>query len=80
MPNSATAQIAQHLELPFYSTAGSVDAKTEDMQAGIESAISNLLVGMSGSYHIDDAAGLLDGDLSISYEKLVMDNEILGSV
>jgi len=78
MLNSATAQIAQHLELPFYSTAGNSDAKTEDMQAGIESAMSNLLVGMSGANYIHDAAGLLDGDLSISYEKLVMDNEILG--
>jgi trimethylamine--corrinoid protein Co-methyltransferase len=45
MLNSATAQIAQHLQLPFYSTAGNSDAKTEDMQASAESAISNLLVG-----------------------------------
>ena len=78
MLNSATAQIAQYLKLPFYSTAGNSDAKTEDMQAGYESAISNLLVGMSGANYIHDAAGLFDGDLSISYEKLVMDNELLG--
>ena len=78
MLNSATAQIAQHLKLPFYSTAGNSDAKTEDMQASAESAISNLLVGMSGANYIHDAAGLMDGDLSISYEKLVMDNEIIG--
>lgn len=78
MLNSATAQIAQHLRLPFYSTAGNSDAKTEDVQAGVESAISNLLVGMSGANYIHDAAGLFDGDLSISYEKLVMDNELLG--
>jgi trimethylamine--corrinoid protein Co-methyltransferase len=78
MLNSATAQIAQYLELPFYSTAGNSDAKTEDVQAGIESAMSNLLVGMSGANYIHDAAGLFDGDLTISYEKLVMDNEILG--
>jgi trimethylamine--corrinoid protein Co-methyltransferase len=78
MLNSATAQIAQFLELPFYSTAGNSDAKTEDMQAGVESAMSNLLVGMSGANYIHDAAGLFDGDLTISYDKLVMDNEILG--
>jgi len=78
MLNSATAQIAQHLELPFYSTAGNSDSKTEDIQAGFESAMSNLLVGMSGANYIHDAAGLFDGDLSISYEKLMMDNEILG--
>ncbi|MFC2125750.1 trimethylamine methyltransferase family protein [Bacteroidota bacterium] len=78
MLNSATAQIAQHLELPFYSTAGNSDSKTEDMQAGIESAMSNLLVGMSGANYIHDAAGLFDNDLSLSYEKLMVDNEILG--
>lgn len=78
MLNSATAQIAQYLEIPFYSTAGNSDAKIEDMQAGFESAMSNLLVGMSGANYIHDAAGLFDGDLSISYEKLVMDNEIIG--
>ena len=78
MINAATAQIARKLELPFYSTAGNSDAKIEDAQAGVESALSNLLVGMAGANYIHDAAGLFDGDLSISYEKLVMDNEILG--
>jgi len=76
--NSATAQIAQRLGLPFYSTAGNSDSKVEDMQAGIETAMSNLLVGMSGANYIHDAAGLFDEDLSVSYDKLVMDNEILG--
>ena len=78
MINSATAQIAQKLELPFYSTAGNSDSKMDDGQAGIESAINNLLVGMSGANYIHDAAGLMDGDLSVSYDKLVIDNEILG--
>ena len=44
----------------------------------MESAISNLLVSMAGANYIHDAAGLFNGDLSISYEKLLMDNEILG--
>jgi trimethylamine---corrinoid protein Co-methyltransferase len=78
MINSATAQIAQHLSIPFYSTAGNSDSKIEDAQAGIESAVNNLLVGMSGANYIHDAAGLLDQDLTVSYDKLVIDNEILG--
>ena len=76
--NAATAQIAQRLELPFYSTGGNSDAKTEDAQAGIESAMSNLLVGMAGANYIHDAIGLFDGDLTVSYEKMIIDNEILG--
>ena len=78
MINSATAQMARHFRLPFYSTAGNSDAKVEDAQAGAESALSNLLVGMSGATYIHDAAGLMDQDLTVSYDKLVMDDEIIG--
>ncbi len=78
MINAAVAQLAQHFELPLYSTAGSSDAKTVDIQASYESAMSNLLVGMSGANYIHDAAGLMETDPTVSYKKLVMDNEILG--
>jgi len=78
MINAAVAQMAQHFELPLYSTAGTSDAKAVDIQAAYESGMSNLLVAMSGANYIHDAAGLMEFDLTVSYEKLVMDNEILG--
>jgi len=78
MINSAVSQMAQHFELPLYSTAGTSDAKEVEIQASYESAMSNLLVAMSGANYIHDAAGLMEADLTVSYEKLVMDNEILG--
>lgn len=78
MINAAVSQMAQHFELPLYSTAGTSDAKEVDIQAAYESAMSSLLVAMSGANYIHDAAGLMDFDLTVSYEKLVMDNEILG--
>ncbi len=78
MINSAVAQMAQHFELPLYSTGGTSDAKRMDEQAAYESGMSSLLVAMSGANYIHDIAGLLDTDLTVSYEKLVMDNEILG--
>ena len=78
MINAAVAQMAQHFELPLYSTAGTSDAKTVDIQAAYESAMSDLLVAMSGANYIHDAAGLMEFDLTVSYEKLVVDNEILG--
>jgi len=40
--------------------------------------MSSLLVAMSGANYIHDIAGLMETDLTVSYEKLVMDNEILG--
>ncbi len=78
MINAAVAQMAQHFELPLYSTGGMSDAKGMDIQNGYESAMSNLLVAMSGANYIHDAAGLMEFDLTVAYEKLVMDNEILG--
>jgi len=78
MLNAAVAQMAQHFEIPLYSTAGTSDAKTVDIQAAYESAMSSLLVAMSGANYIHDAAGLMEFDLTVSYEKLVMDNEVLG--
>jgi trimethylamine--corrinoid protein Co-methyltransferase len=78
MINAAVAQMAQYFEIPLYSTAGTSDAKRVNIQAAYESAMSNLLVAMSGANYIHDAAGLTEFDLTVSYEKLVMDNEILG--
>lgn len=78
MLQAAVAQLAQHFELPLYSTSGCSDAKAVDVQAAYESAVMSLLVAMSGANYIHDAAGLMEADLTVSYEKLVIDNEILG--
>jgi trimethylamine--corrinoid protein Co-methyltransferase len=76
--NAAVAQMAQHFGLPFYGTAGTSDAKSVNVQAAYESAMSSLLVAMSGANYIHDIAGLMEFDLTVSYEKLVIDDEILG--
>jgi trimethylamine--corrinoid protein Co-methyltransferase len=78
MINAAVAQLAQYFEIPLYSTGGTSDAKSVDVQAAYESAMSSLLVAMSGANYIHDIAGLMEADLTVSYEKLVIDNEILG--
>jgi trimethylamine--corrinoid protein Co-methyltransferase len=76
--NSAVSQMMQHFGVPLYSTGGTSDAKEVSIQAAYESAMSSLLVAMSGANYIHDIAGLMEADLTVSYEKLVMDNEILG--
>ncbi len=78
MINAAVAQVAQYLHVPIYSTAGTTDSKAVDVQAAYESALSSLLVAMSGANYIHDIAGLMEADLTVSYEKLAIDNEILG--
>ncbi len=78
MLNAGVAQMAQHFEIPFYGTAGTTDAKDVDVQSTYESAMSSMLVAMSGANYIHDIAGLMEFDLTVSYEKMVIDNEILG--
>jgi len=78
MINAAVSQMAQHFRIPLYSTGGTTDAKAVNVQAAYESAMSSLLVAMSGANYIHDIAGLMESDLTVSYEKLVTDNEILG--
>lgn len=78
MINASVSQMAQYFRLPLYSTGGTTDSTAVDVQAAYESAMSSLLVAMSGANYIHDIAGLMEADLTVSYEKLVVDNEILG--
>jgi trimethylamine--corrinoid protein Co-methyltransferase len=78
--NAAAAQMAQFYKLPIYATAGMSDAKVSDAQAGYESAITNLLVALAGGNFIHDAAGFLEFCMTASYDKLVIDDEIIGMV
>jgi trimethylamine--corrinoid protein Co-methyltransferase len=78
--NAGAAQIAQHWKIPFYATAGMSDSKTIDVQTGYESALTSLVVALSGANYIHDAAGLMEFAMVASYEKYVVDNEIIGMV
>jgi len=76
--NAAGAQMAQFYQLPFYATGGMSDSKVLDAQSGYESAITTLLCALAGSNFIHDAAGFIEFALTMSYEKLVIDNDIIG--
>jgi len=78
--NAAAAQMAQFYRLPYYATAGMSDSKINDTQAGYESAITNVMVALAGGNFIHDAAGFLEFCMTASYDKMVIDNEILGMV
>ena len=78
--NAAASQMAQFYELPIYATAGMSDSKVNDAQSGYESALTNLMVALAGGNFIHDAAGFLEFCLTASFDKLVIDNEIIGMV
>jgi trimethylamine--corrinoid protein Co-methyltransferase len=78
--NAAAAQMAHHYGIPIYTTAGMSDSKTVDAQAGYESATTTLMVALAGGNFIHDAAGFLEFCMTASFDKLVVDNEIIGMV
>jgi trimethylamine--corrinoid protein Co-methyltransferase len=78
--NMATGQLGRYYNLPRRGTGGVTDSKLVDAQAGAETAMSMLMAAISGMNFIYEACGGLDGTLTFSYEKLVIDNEIAGMV
>jgi trimethylamine--corrinoid protein Co-methyltransferase len=78
MLNAASAQLAKFYDLPCRGTAGVTDSNTIDVQAGIESATSNLCQALAGINFIHAAAGGLEGTVTASYQKLIIDDEIIG--
>ena len=73
----ATAQIARYYGIPSRGTGGASDANCLGMQAGAESLMSNLLCLLSGITYVNHAGGELENTLGSSYEKTVVDNEII---
>ncbi len=80
MINAALAQMAQYYQLPMYGTGGMSDSKINDSQAGYESALTAMTVALSGCNYIHDAVGLLEMCQVFSYEKMVIDDEIIGNI
>lgn len=76
--NAGAAQLAQHWAIPFYATSGMSDSKVIDAQTGYESAMTTVMVALAGANFIHDAAGLMEFAMVASYEKYVVDDEIIG--
>ena len=72
----AAGQLARFLGLPWRSATGSA-ANTSDAQAANETQMGLWGCLMAGSTVVIHAAGWLEGGLSVSYEKLITDIEVL---
>ena len=72
----ASGQLARHIGVPFRSS--NVNAANEvDAQAAYESQMSLWGSVMGGAHLIEHAAGWMHGGLTASFEKLVLDAELL---
>lgn len=72
----ASAQIARALGLPFRSS-NTTTSNTVDAQAAYESQMSLWGCVLSHAHLVNHAAGWLEGGLTASFEKLIVDAEML---
>jgi trimethylamine--corrinoid protein Co-methyltransferase len=75
---AATAQMGRFYNLPVRGGGAVTDSKTVDSQAAYESMMSMLMATMSGINFVLHSAGILEGYITASYEKFIIDNEICG--
>ena len=75
----AAGQLARLIGLPWRSASGSA-ANLSDVQAANETQFGTWGCLMAGATVIIHAAGWLEGGLSVSYEKLITDIEVLNMV
>jgi trimethylamine--corrinoid protein Co-methyltransferase len=75
----AAGQLARFLGLPWRSASGSA-ANANNVQAANETQMGLWGCLMAGSTVVIHAAGWLEGGLSVSYEKLITDIEVLQMV
>jgi trimethylamine--corrinoid protein Co-methyltransferase len=71
------AQLARRYHLPYRGSGSLCTAKASDAQAGYETMWTLWPAVMSNTNQIVHAAGWLDGGLTISYEKFILDLEML---
>ena len=75
----ASGQLARRYGLPFRSS-NTTASNTVDAQAAYESAMSLWGAVMGGANLVNHAAGWLEGGLTASFEKLIIDAEMLQMV
>ncbi|MCP4671170.1 MAG: trimethylamine--corrinoid methyltransferase, partial [Desulfobacula sp.] len=75
---AATAQMGRFYNLPVRGGGALTDAKTVDSQAAYESMMSMQMATLSGINFVLHSAGILEGYMTASYEKFIIDNEICG--
>jgi trimethylamine--corrinoid protein Co-methyltransferase len=74
------AQLARRMNMPFRTGGSLCASKIPDAQAAYESAQTLVPTVLAGTNFVLHAAGWLEGGLTASYEKFVMDFDQLGAM
>jgi trimethylamine--corrinoid protein Co-methyltransferase len=78
--SAAAAQMTNHYGLVSSVSAGMSDSKLPDNQSGYEKGISVALAALAGCNNVSESAGMVGSLMGLSYEALVIDNDMLGSI
>ncbi|MGR3762192.1 trimethylamine methyltransferase family protein [Roseobacteraceae bacterium NS-SX3] len=76
----AMGQLARRLNLPLRCAGNFSTSKLPDAQAMQQSMMSMMSAVQCGANYILHSAGFLDGLLSMSYEKFMMDTDLCGAL
>lgn len=76
----AMGQLARRLNMPLRCAGNFSTSKLPDGQAMQQSMMSMMSAIQSGANYVLHSAGFLDGLLSMSYEKFVMDTDLCGAL
>ncbi len=68
MMQAAAAPLAQFYNVPIYCTAGMIDSETPGQQAGYD---------VGGASYIQHAVGMIENMNAVSYEQMVVDNDLI---
>jgi trimethylamine--corrinoid protein Co-methyltransferase len=77
MIDCAYTQVGKALDMPTHAYLGMSDAKVIDAQCGLESSGGTIMAALAG-VNMVSGAGMMDFESCQSYEKLVIDAEIIG--
>lgn len=73
-------QLAKFYNIPCRISGCLTDSKCADAQAGYESMMTLMMAQMAGGNFILHSAGILETYNCVSYEKLMIDDEIIGMI
>jgi len=78
--SAAAAQVVNWYGLTSSVGAGMTDSKLPDNQAGYEKALAVALAAHAGCNNVSESAGMIGSLMGVSYESLVIDNDMLGAI
>jgi trimethylamine--corrinoid protein Co-methyltransferase len=77
---AATVQLCNHYGFTTSVGAGMTDAKTMDVQAGYEKAITIATAALAGANQVAAYPGIVGSLIGQSFEGMIIDNDMIGNI